>query len=138
MRPLPALTATVLIEMGLSLSCGGCAAKTTGAFGTDVPQVPGLEAAQASAIKESGGVMITGRCVYTGRIESVDELADETSQAFASAGWNQTLRSVDGGRADLRYSKGDRTADVRLLRNPIDPAMSRASVAVASAAAAAQ
>lgn len=136
MRLMPVLTLALASGFGLALSGSGCATRTTGAFGTDVPQVPGLETCQSGAIQESGGIMLSGRCLYTGRIESVDDLADETSQAFAASGWNQTLRSVDGGRADLRFAKGIRTADVRLLRNPIDPAMSRASVAVVSAAAA--
>ena len=123
-REFAAIAATMLLALA------SCSTAPTNVLDSDIPAVPGLESSLARGLDRRDGMLVAGRIVYRGRIESASKLLSRTVGLFSAAGWVVEDREIRDGSARATFAKGDRRCDLLISPSRIDPPMSSAQLTI--------
>jgi hypothetical protein len=137
-----ALLLWTLLGAWLVLHAGGCVARLgrmASRLGSGQPETilesdvaapPEMESRHASEIDQGSGRLLGGRFTFRGPIQESDAFAEEMVEAFVERGWSLQQRRVGTHEGRLVFDKDTRRVTVDFRSNPINPAMSRATVVV--------
>ena len=104
---------------------GGCGSSPEFLLDSDVP-IPGGSSGQATfGIKRADGLLIGVDTVFATNIDDPMGVIDTLAARFEAAGWGLESRERTVSTATAVFVQGERRCRVRVVRNELDPDMSR-------------
>lgn len=104
---------------------GGCAPKPSFVLDSDIPAPAGASGRATSGIDRRGAELIGVRTVFADEVRDPVATLDGLRNRFVAGGWSVESQGATGSTATAVFRKGDRRCRVRVVRNDLDPAMSR-------------
>lgn len=103
----------------------GCGSTESFLLDSDVP-IPQESAGRAtSGIERTSGLLTGVDTVFATKVEDPVSRIDVLAARFRTSGWTIESRSSTASTATAIFMKVDRRCRVRILRNELDPSMSR-------------
>ena len=104
---------------------GGCGGKQDFLLDSDVP-IPSESAGRAtSGIERRDGLLTGIDTVFVIEVNDPQVRLDDLASRFSASGWSIESRGSSVSTASIVFVSGDRRCRVRIVRNELDPAMSR-------------
>ena len=116
--------------LALVTALGGCDSGPSFVLDSDVPQVPGMEQRLGFDIKRSEGDLVGGVFVFVGPLRDTEDTIKKLTSRFRDSGWTVERETPGFPRAALVFQKNDRTVQVVLDADQLEPAMSRAQYVI--------
>lgn len=113
------------VAVAAMLLVAGCGAKPSFVLDSDVPAPDGASGRATSGIDRRGAELIGVRTVFADEVRDPVATLDGLRSRFVAGGWTVESRGATGSTATAVFRKGDRRCRVRVIRNDLDPAMSR-------------
>jgi hypothetical protein len=120
-RP-PALLASLILAM-----VAGCSSESRFLLDSDVPAPDEALARATSNVERESGELVRVKSVFATKVDDPSRRLDGLEKAFTSNGWVSTGITATGSTAVCFFTKSGRRCQVRVVRNQLDPAMSRIS-----------
>lgn len=121
-RRLGPLLGVVLLAIALS---GGCSSKESFLLDSDVP-IPNDSSGRATfGIKRTDGLLTGVDTVFATTIDDPGGSIDSLAGRFKLSGWQLESKGQTFSTATAVFAKTDRRCRVRVVRNELDPDMSR-------------
>ena len=117
--------AGVAIGLLASIAIGGCAKDPLFVLDSDIPAPYGAEGRATSGIERRDGVLVGVDSVFGSKVDDPVGTIDALVPRFTAVGWVVGRRGSTDSTATVVFAKGDRRCRVRVVRNELDPAMSR-------------
>jgi hypothetical protein len=115
------------VLFGLFVVLGACSAPPTHILDSDVPTPPGLEGRLLENLKRDDGRLVEAHAMFVGHVANAEAALSEAATRFFAEGWTMESSEGDEIMADGLFLKDDRSVRVRVIKNELDPAMSRMS-----------
>lgn len=104
---------------------GGCGGKQDFLLDSDIP-IPTKSAGRAtSGIERRDGLLTGVDTVFVTKVDDPQARLDDLASRFSASGWSNGSRGSSVSTASIVFASGDRRCRVRIVRNELDPAMSR-------------
>lgn len=104
---------------------GACGGKQEFLLDSDVP-IPADSAGRAtSGIERRDGVLTGVDTVFVIEVDDPQARLDALATRFSASGWSNESRGSSASTASIVFANDDRRCRVRIVRNELDPAMSR-------------
>ena len=107
-----------------------CSTKQEFLLDSDVPAPSGMDNRETSGITRKQDLLIGIDSVFAGRVIDASSSLDGLKVRFSRNGWVLVRSSGDTVLATGIFEKTDRRCRVRVMKNELDPAMSRISYLV--------
>ena len=105
----------------------GCSSTDKFILDSDVPTPAHLEGRLLNGLKREDGRLVGAHAIYIGDIANAQASLARVETQFTKAGWVLETAVGDDIKADGFFRKDTRSCRVRVLKNELDPAMSRMS-----------
>ena len=105
----------------------GCSSATKFILDSDVPTPEHLDGRLLNGLKREDGRLVGAHAIYVGNIANAQASLARVEMQFTKAGWVLERAAGDEIKADGFFLKDTRSCRVRVLKNELDPAMSRMS-----------
>ncbi len=120
-RPLVTMLAVAIVGGCI----GGCGPEPTFVLDSDVPAPQGASGRATSGIQRRGAELIGVETVFADDVNDPQAALATLSRRFLAGGWTIETEEATGSTATAVFRQGDRRCRVRVVRNDLDPAMSR-------------
>jgi hypothetical protein len=107
------------------LLVAGCGPKPAFVLDSDVPAPQDASGRATSGIKRRGTELIGVETVFADEVVDPQASLATLQRRFVTGGWTVETDGATGSTATAVFRKGDRRCRVRVVRNDLDPAMSR-------------
>ncbi|MDG1360341.1 MAG: hypothetical protein P8P71_07860 [Phycisphaerales bacterium] len=118
----PRLLASLILAM-----VAGCASEPRFLLDSDVPAPEDALARATSDVARKSGELVRVNSVFATEVDDPSGRLEELEKAFITSGWASSGITATGSTAVCFYTKSGRRCQVRVVRNELDPAMSRIS-----------
>ena len=118
----PHLLASLLLAM-----VAGCSSESRFLLDSDVPAPADALARATSDVERKSGRLVRVNSVFATKVDDPSRRLDGIEKAFVSSGWKSSGLAATGSTAVCFFTKSGRRCQVRVVRNELDPAMSRIS-----------
>lgn len=113
------------VAMLLIALSGGCSSKEAFLLDSDIP-IPEDSSGRATfGIKRADGLLTGVDTVFATTIDDPGATVDALAVRFENSGWSLDSRGQTFSTATVVFAMGDRRCRVRVVRNELDPDMSR-------------
>lgn len=119
-------TALLVLVVGTLVGViGGCAGTPEFVLDSDIPTPTALDGVLLNQLKRDDGQLVGASAIYVGMIANAEASLADLETQFVGSGW--MLESAHGNdvQAVGVFTKGARLCRVRVLKNELNPAMSR-------------
>lgn len=113
------------LTVAITVLLAGCAAKPTFVLDSDVPAPEGASGRATSGIERRGTELVGVRTVFADEVRDPSATLDGLRTRFIAGGWTVETSGATGSTATAIFRDGDRRCRVHVVRNDLDPAMSR-------------
>jgi hypothetical protein len=103
----------------------GCESKPSFVLDSDVPAPQDASGRATTGIKRRGAELIGVETVFAETVDDPQVTLDTLRARFVVGGWTVETAGATGSTATAVFRKADRRCRVRVVRNDLDPAMSR-------------
>ena len=103
----------------------GCGPKPAFVLDSDVPAPQDASGRATGGIKRRGAELVGVETVFADEIVDPQASLATLQARFVAGGWTVETVGATGSTATAVFAKGDRRCRVRVVRNDLDPAMSR-------------
>jgi hypothetical protein len=107
------------------LLIAGCGPKPAFVLDSDVPAPQDASGRATSGIQRRGSELIGVETVFADDVVDPQAALATLRGRFITGGWTVEADGATGSTATAVFRKGDRRCRVRVVRNDLDPAMSR-------------
>lgn len=121
-----ALRSRLLASLALAL-VAGCSSESRFLLDSDVPAPSDALARATSDVERKSGQLVRVKSVFATKVDDPSSRLGGLERAFTSNGWASTGVTATGSTAVCFFTKSGRRCQVRVVRNELDPAMSRIS-----------
>jgi hypothetical protein len=104
---------------------GGCGGTPEFILDSDIPTPTALDSVLVNQLKRDDGLLVGASAIYVGKIANAEATLADLEQQFADSGWTLETASGDDVQAVGVFTKDARSCRVRVLKNELNPAMSR-------------
>ncbi len=103
----------------------GCESKPSFVLDSDLPAPGDASGRVTSGIERRGSELIGVRTVFAEEVRDPTVALDSLRRRFVEGGWTVESSGATGSTSTAVFRKGDRRCRVRVVRNDLDPGMSR-------------
>ena len=103
----------------------GCESKPSFVLDSDVPAPGDASGRATSGIERRGSELIGVRTVFADEVRDPAVTLESLRRRFVAGGWTVESSGATGSTSTAVFRKGDRRCRVRVVRNDLDPGMSR-------------
>jgi hypothetical protein len=115
----------VFTVMTSALILAGCGPKPSFVLDSDVPAPQDASGRATSGIQRRGDELVGVETVFADDVDDPQAALATLRDRFIAGGWTMATGGATGSTATAVFRKGDRRCRVRVVRNDLDPAMSR-------------
>lgn len=123
---IPSRPSRLLASLAL-LSAAGCASESSFLLDSDLPAPENSLARATSDVERRSGELVRVKSVFATKVDDPSRRLERLEQVFISNGWDSTGVRATGSTAVCFFTKPGRRCQIRVVRNELDPAMSRIS-----------
>ncbi|MAB71271.1 MAG: hypothetical protein CMJ54_02060 [Planctomycetaceae bacterium] len=105
----------------------GCSTEPRYLLDSDVPAPADALARATSDVERKSGELVRVKSVFATKVDDPSRRLGVIERAFTSSGWASAGVTATGSTAVCFFTKPGRRCQVRVVRNELDPAMSRIS-----------
>ena len=105
----------------------GCSSESRFLLDSDVPAPADALARATSDVERKSGELVRVKSVFATKVDDPARRLGMIETAFISSGWASAGITATGSTAVCFFTKSGRRCQVRVVRNELDPAMSRIS-----------
>jgi hypothetical protein len=103
----------------------GCGPEPAFVLDSDVPAPQDASGRATGGIKRRGSELVGVETVFADEVTDPQSALEVLRGRFVASGWSVEHAGATGSTATAVFMKGDRRCRVRVVRNDLDPAMSR-------------
>ena len=103
----------------------GCGSKEAFVLDSDVPIPSDTVGRVTTDVKRDGGLLVRVNTVFAGAVDDPTLRLETLETRFKNGGWVSLGPTATGSTAVCFFTKTGRSCQVRVVRNELDPAMSR-------------
>ena len=119
------MSAAVAFALVTTLTLLGCGPEPAFVLDSDVPAPQDASGRATSGIERRGPVLVGVDTVFADEVDDPAATLRTLRARFVAGGWRVATDGATGSTATAVFRKGDRRCRVRVVRNDLDPAMSR-------------
>lgn len=116
--------------MALLFLMAGCGSSQTYLLDSDIPIPPDSPGRATSGIQRRDGLIVNLDTVFSESVDDPSVTIDGLERRFIASGWRLMERGGTESVVVAIFGKTDRRCRVRVVRNELDPAMSRVAYRV--------
>lgn len=116
--------------MVLLLLIAGCGSGQSYLLDSDIPIPPDSPGRATSGIQRRDGLIVNLDTVFSEPVDDPSVTIDRLERRFTASGWRLIERGGTESVVVAVFGKSDRRCRVRVVRNQLDPAMSRVAYRV--------
>ena len=120
----------LVLALLLGQMINGCASEPRFLLDSDIPTPTGFQGRSLSGVKRSDGLVVAAQSIYAGTIVDAQKELNAIERRFTQSGWDVAQSSGDQIVATAIFSRNDRRCRVRVMKNELNPEMSRISYVV--------
>ncbi|RPG16445.1 MAG: hypothetical protein CBB69_008425 [Phycisphaera sp. TMED9] len=103
----------------------GCATEDAFVLDSDLPVPSDTVARVTTDVERDGGRLVRVNTVFAGTVDDPTRRLESIETRFKTGGWVSQGTTATGSTAVCFFTKNGRSCQVRVVRNELDPAMSR-------------
>lgn len=107
------------------LLLGGCASEPSFVLDSDLPAPDDASGRATSGIERRGSELVGVRTVFADEVRDPEATLETLRRRFVAGGWTVESSGATGSTSTAIFRKADRRCRVRIVRNDLDPGMSR-------------